>query len=146
MMMPALKVLVIIFLRLEFWFRESKNNERIRELEESGEREQCWLNRFGSVQFNRFKILEIKTKPNRFFFRLFNRCVRFFFLFWFFWLMFFLFFQFNRFFCFFVHPYYTLIFCFKDLVPCKLFIPSIHHPRLSDKVRSAIKFGMFFLV
>jgi hypothetical protein len=125
MVMPVLKVLVIIFLRLQFWFRESKNNERIRELEESGEREQCWLNRFGSVQFNRFKILEIKTKPNRFFFRLFNRCVRFFFLFW---LIFFCFFSLIDFSVFLPTPTTHLFFVLRILYHVNsLYLPFIIH-------------------
>jgi len=30
-----------------------------------------WLNRFGSVRFNRFQILETETEPNRNFFVIF---------------------------------------------------------------------------
>jgi hypothetical protein len=41
----------------------------------------CLLNRFGLVRFNRFKISETETEPNRtdFFLGLFNRFIRFFF-------------------------------------------------------------------
>jgi hypothetical protein len=31
----------------------------------------CWLNRFGSVRFNRFQTLETETEPNRNFFVIF---------------------------------------------------------------------------
>ena len=38
-----------------------------------------WLNRFGSVRFNRFQALETETEPNRNFLWFFNRLIRFFF-------------------------------------------------------------------
>ena len=43
---------------------------------------------------------------------------------------------------FFIQDNYLFISCFNNLVPCRLFIPFIHHLRLSDKVRFTIKFGI----
>ena len=60
-----------------------------------------WLNRFGSIRFNRFLTLETETELNRNFFVIFNRLIRFFFSVQFFWLIFF---RFSRFISFFAHP------------------------------------------